>query len=482
MIIPLVLAIAGGCDWAQAGFNGANTGSQTFNTAFTPDTVGTLHVAWSRPKPGSFAAQLAVVGDTVFVSSGPQPVFAPVTSGILGASSTEISTTTSTSTTLPPDPPIPPLFEALDAQDGSFRWSAGGEDIVQTPDHGQCTTVTGAGSPLVSARVIYGFSTQTSCTDDSFTPTGSWSTRDAATGAVVATHADRVLVHDAVGDSHGVYVTEGSAADASRHSQNAVVGTDGFRFDAPTGTWLGGAAIDRSTLFVVDSSGTLHAVDRATGETRWTGPAGTGSSDVTPSVGDGMVFVSTRSHLMAFDASGTRGCTTTGGSITCAPVWDDSIPAPGGPGGASTTAPAVSAHRLFVREDWMLEVYDTDTGNLLWQAQLSPATDTVDDGASPTVAGSIVFVGTAGGELQAYDVAGARGCATTTGLTTCTPVWSATLPGAATLSRPVVVGDAVYIASGSGNAVSVPSAAGDGDGSTGDNDTITKFVLSDPTS
>lgn len=130
----------------------------------------------------------------------------------------------------------------------------------------------------------------------------------------------------------------------------------------------------------------------------------------------------------------------------------------------------------------MLEVYDTDTGSLLWQAQLSPATDTVDDGASPTVAGSIVFVGTAGGELQAYDVAGARGCATTTGLTTCTPVWSATLPGAATLSRPVVVGDAVYIASGSGNAVSVPSAAGDGDGSTGDNDTITKFVLSDPTS
>ena len=54
----------------------------------------------------------------------------------------------------------------------------------------------------------------------------------------------------------------------------------------------------------------------------------------------------------------------------------------------------------------MLKVYDTDTGGLLWQAQLSPATDTVDEGASATVAGSIVFVGTAGGELQAYDVAG----------------------------------------------------------------------------
>ena len=148
----------------------------------------------------------------------------------------------------------------------------------------------------------------------------------------MATHADRVLVHDAVGDSHAVYITEGSAADASWHSQNAVVGSDGFRFDVPPGTWLGGPAIDRSTLFVVDSSGTLHAVDRTTGGTRWTGPTGLSYHDVTPSVGDGMVFVSTRSHLMAFDASGTRGCSTTSGNTTCAPVWEDSIPLPGGPG------------------------------------------------------------------------------------------------------------------------------------------------------
>ena len=183
---------------------------------------------------------------------------------------------------------------------------------------------------------------------------------------------------------------------------------------------------------------------------------------------------------MAFDASGSRGCTTTGGTITYAPVWEDSIPLPGEPMGASTTAPAVSAHRLFVRVNWMLNVYDTDTGSLLWQAQLSPATDTFEDDSSATVAGSIVFVGTAGGELQAYDVAGKRGCATTTGLTTCTPVWSATLSGPATWARPVIVGDALYITSGSGNAESVP--AGSGNGTTNSNDTITKFVLAEPSS
>ena len=54
-----------------------------------------------------------------------------------------------------------------------------------------------------------------------------------------------------------------------------------------------GVTVDGDTAFVGDRTGTLHAVDVATGQMRWTAEVG-GPIDMSPAAGGGLVLVATR--------------------------------------------------------------------------------------------------------------------------------------------------------------------------------------------
>ncbi len=460
-VLPLLLA---GCDWAQAGFNGSNVGSQTFNHAFDPGTIGSLRASWTVSLPEPTPAQLVVSGGTVFASA-PLYKFLAVVNPLPQPS--DVTGSPSTTTTPPTDPSTAPPFEALDAADGSLRWDAGSMVTTPSVDHGSCTTWTDAGVPLVQAGTVYGFSTWTSCDDaPGVTTSGSMSTRDAATGAVVTTESGYVEVGHPVGDSRAIYETRRSTPGATSQPVFDVAGSDGFDFVAPAGQSLGAPAINAHMVFVVDGSRTLRAVDRETGVVRWSSRVGAAGAVVTPSVGDGKVFVSTPYHLLAFDETGGHGCSTADGATTCAPVWDNLVDSSAGSQDASKTPPTISDHRVFVREGQLLKSFSADTGDLLWQARTAP--DVVGGttigvpvfaAASPSVAGSIVFIGTASAKLQAYDADGVHGCTVSDGVTTCTPLWSADLPGDATASRPVISGDDVYISSTAPSGSGTPTGA-----------------------
>lgn len=482
LAVLLILSVTiAGCDWTQAGFNGSNAGSQTFNTAFSPETIGSLHAEWTATIPNSTASKLAVAGDTIFASSQVPGRFMSVGNTIPGAGD-DPTTTTSTTTTLPTGPPPAPPFEALNAADGTVRWTAGSEVVTDTGDQGQCITDSSAQSPLVLAGVVYGMTTSSTCAQSPMSAFGSTSTLDSSTGAVVSTDPDHLLIGDPVGDRRAVYTTRMSNPVGSSPRTFDVTGSDGFEFSSPRGYALGGAAIDSNSLFVMDDMGRLYAVDRTTGAVKWTGADQDIDRSYTPSVGDGMVFLSTSGRLLAFDIAGIRGCTTTAGATSCAPVWNDSLYSPNGPQFATMAPPTISNHRLFVRQDYMLKVFSTDTGQLLWQARTSP--DIMDDqspfSAPPSVAGAIVFIGTADGSLQAYDVTGTHGCTQVSGVTTCTPLWSASLGGDASWARPVIAGNSVYVSSGVEAQGPVIQPATSGNGSVSDPGTsmVTKFSLS----
>jgi len=114
----------------------------------------------------------------------------------------------------------------------------------------------------------------------------------------------------------------------------------------------------------------------------------------TPAVSDGVVFVTNRTTLYAFDASGTAGCS--GEPKVCAPLWNATL----------TTA------------------YDTYT-------------------YTPTVAGGIVYV-VSGDRLYAFDAAGVAGCSGVPKV--CAPRWTGPVTASigAEYSSPVVAGGMVY--------------------------------------
>ena len=137
---------------------------------------------------------------------------------------------------------------------------------------------------------------------------------------------------------------------------------------------------------------------------QWTAATG-GPVVASPAVVGAVTYVTSKDgRLYAFDTAGTVGCPGTSPK-TCSPLWTS-----GDLGGPVTGSPAVS--------------------------------------------GGLVFVATPGARLLAFDAAGATGCSGTP--KTCTPVWSATLPGSATTAATVADGRVFVVsAAGAADALSV---------------------------
>ena len=199
-------------------------------------------------------------------------------------------------------------------------------------------------------------------------------------------------------------------------------------FDAATGTqaWVtqmpgqysftsAPTAVD-GTVYVggAGSGGTLYAVDEATGDVTWTAPVMNGD-DSSPVVGDGGVFVSyacEQTYRFGFDGTlawhHATGCEGGGGRTAVLHdgglyVRDDAGMGPavldettGDLVGSfdSQTAPAFDGTLMATESGGALAVWDTDTGDRLWQ------TSTTDNVTAPLIANGYVVEGRSNGTVE----------------------------------------------------------------------------------
>ena len=186
----------------------------------------------------------------------------------------------------------------------------------------------------------------------------------------------------------------------------------------------------------------INAANVSTLTESWTGTTA-GAITTAPSVVDGVAYVGAADgRLYAFDATGTRGCSTTTPKV-CEPLWSAEVNV----GDPIRSSPAVAGGSVYVRGRGSLMAYDATgrngcttvapkTCSPLWRA------DALGDAQSaPTVAAGTVFTA-AGDGLRAFDATGSgRTCGGVP--TTCSPIWSSTTftPGwdaAPTISNGIV--------------------------------------------
>jgi outer membrane protein assembly factor BamB len=138
------------------------------------------------------------------------------------------------------------------------------------------------------------------------------------------------------------------------------------------------------------------------------------------------VYLVVGDHLLAFDArTGERR-------------WDATLTATA----TSVDAPAVAAGLVYARTPDTIEAFAAATGARVWSAPLPAPVDEALQGPA-SVAGGLLWVGSQGGHLFAFDAAGINHCSGTPAV--CTPLFDAALSGSTSWSRPIIANGSVYI-------------------------------------
>ena len=172
-----------------------------------------------------------------------------------------------------------------------------------------------------------------------------------------------------------------------------------------------------------------------------------------PAVASGVAYVtSDDGHLYAFSATGTTNCV--GSPNTCQPLWTASIEPAGaiGASGTISSSPAVANNIVYVgTTGGTLDAFDaTGTTNCSGSPKVCTPLWTAATGgsilSSPTVANSTVYVGSTDGKLYAFDPAGVTNCSGST----CAPLWTASTGGSIE-DTPAVVGSTAYVGSTDGH-------------------------------
>jgi len=181
------------------------------------------------------------------------------------------------------------------------------------------------------------------------------------------------------------------------------------------------------------------------------------STQTTPAIANGVLYVvakniaTARETLYAYDSAGKTNCA---GTVprTCNPLWTADNVEPIG-----YASPAVAEGFVYVSGrsaaagQSTLAAYDAagntncsgspKTCSPLWTATLSGVGDVQ---SSPAVANGLVYVGSDGGTLDAFDATGTRNCSGSP--TSCTPMWSMSI---GEVLSPAVVNGRVYASTGS---------------------------------
>ena len=246
---------------------------------------------------------------------------------------------------------------------------------------------------------------------------------DTANGAERWRFAESISAAAAPVIDNGVVFT---ASDAGRlFALDAATGQEKWHYDAGSATGRA-SAVAGGLVFFGTADGQLRVVDAATGQEHWQFASGQTSEPLrTPTVSNGVVYVNVGPTLYAFDATtgaehwrttfyGARPVTTAGGMLYTAGL-DGNIyaldPADGsiqwtfntGVGNATAPAPSLVGDTLYaVSGQYALYALDATTGAERWEIPLDGAE--VDTG--PSVANSMIYVGTKLGTFYAFGGSG----------------------------------------------------------------------------
>ncbi|MEV7356519.1 PQQ-binding-like beta-propeller repeat protein [Kitasatospora sp. NPDC091276] len=195
-----------------------------------------------------------------------------------------------------------------------------------------------------------------------------------------------------------------------------------------TGSRVALSATPQSDLYVADFDGTVRALDLRTGAPRWSAEVASrnpaDSSFGWPiAAGDGLVCVTTDSHVHALDAAS--------GAVR----W--TVPAPGGYLSGWTDGPIVGGD-VFASYDGRVHSYDAATGEARWSSPLEAA-------CVPAVAGGTVYLAAPAGGISALDAK------------TCERRWEQPAVGKL-VDRPVVHEGVLYLSASAGAASTVSAS------------------------
>jgi PQQ-like domain len=178
-------------------------------------------------------------------------------------------------------------------------------------------------------------------------------------------------------------------------------------------------------------------------------PSSTGNSG-SPTVAGGVLYIA-NGTLYAFGAGGSTGCTGT--PKVCAPIWTAVMPGP-----VTGSAPAVTGGVVYVGGSAGLYAFDAagtrncssgvtpETCSPLWTAAIGGVA------GSPAVAHGVVYAVSGTGVLDALDAAGSKNCQGVGTVKSCTPLWTSAplASGYLAASSPAVANGVVYASSISG--------------------------------
>jgi outer membrane protein assembly factor BamB len=233
----------------------------------------------------------------------------------------------------------------------------------------------------------------------------------------IAAATGRVLWNESLGDgaiantllvAHGfvyasVYVDSGVTNDVLDARTGAILFTLNFLL-------VGSPATAAGVVYTTYGFGAqIVAETGLTGAVLWDTSFGGEIVDAdAPAVADAQVYAGVEGHLFALDAQ-------TGGV-----VWKKAVT-------NVDSGPAVANGVVYFDPSENLSAYDEATGARLWK-QSTPG----DSGSSAAVANGVAYVGTARGQLQAFDASDG------------TPLWTSLLAGAAFGGSPAVSDGVVY--------------------------------------
>ncbi len=437
VVLGLVSGAAGsgsaGADWPQYRSDPAHSGLNAGGSAITTANVGSLTEAWTGATGGS-EAEPVVAGGVVYATSGDGKLYAFDAAGASGCSGSPkvCAPLWTTDAFFPTGPVVADGVVYVGSGDGTlYAFDAAGVSGCSGSPKVCQPLWTGRAGPIIASPAVVGGVVYVASFD------GSLYAFDAA-GVSGCSGSPTVCQPLWTGP------TRGSNAHDMRSSPAVV---DGVVYVADR---------DEGDLYAFDAAG----VSGCSGSPKvcqplWT--AHTGFVESSPAVAGGVVYVGSfyDGTLYAFDAAGMSGCS--GSPTVCQPLWTTNL------GFGLSSSPAVAGGI----------VYDaSNSGNIfsafdaagvsgcsgsptvcapLWTAHIDGGLDY----SSPAVASGVVFVGSEGGTLYAFDAAGVLGCSGSP--TECAPLWSARTD--ATRSSPAVAGGFVYVGSSDGtlHAYSLPT-------------------------
>jgi outer membrane protein assembly factor BamB len=381
VITTAVCLLLASCDWTQYRFGAAHTGHNPGETAITTDNVSQLRAAWSGPQLGLPFDSL-VVGDSILVGYW--------------------------------DDIRPAALSALDAHDGSVRWS-----IIFPSNVGITTPSYGGGRLYVPARVVGSFDNATLNAYRASDGALVWSAPSAFPNSAPTVVGDIVYQSFASLDSAG-FASGWEAHDAATGSVLFRARTSGFGY--PTVAVADGILYDGARAY--DASGVVNC---GGGPPKNCSPLWSYTMvGTTPAVSDGLVYITTDSGTLAAFPAG--GC----GQPSCPPTWTATV----GTLGVSPAAVADGVVFVSAQEGALYAFRATGCGaptcSPLWVGSMVGGAD-----SPPSVANGIVFAGSNDEKLHAFSAKGCIGGA-------CQPLWTASLIGQP-VTTPVVANGTVLV-------------------------------------